>query len=61
MLLWVQYHDNTSGGVVAVIAGGVCCYGCSTMLILLVALWRSVQCGYVFFGFSTMLILVVVK
>ena len=49
MLFWVQYHDNTSGGAVAVVAGGVSCCGCSTMLILMVALWQFAQCGNVVF------------
>ena len=49
--VWVcclmQYHLNTSGSAIAVDAMWVCCCGCSTMLILVVALERSVQCGYV--------------
>ena len=35
---WMQDHVNTSGGFLAVSAVWVCCCGCSTMLILLVAL-----------------------
>ena len=45
--VWACFCDNATGGAVAVIAGGVCCFGCSTILILMVALWRSIHCGYV--------------
>ena len=47
-MFWVQYHDNTSGRAVAVVAGWFCCCGCSTMLIIMVALWLLVQFGYDF-------------
>ena len=49
MLLWVQCHVNNNGGDVAVGAVWVCC-GCSTMFILVVALKRLVQLGYVVVG-----------
>ena len=38
VLLWVQYHFNTSGGVIAAVAVRVLYFGCSTILILVVAL-----------------------
>ena len=38
ILLWVQYHVNTNGGAVAIGAVWVCYFGCTTMLILVVAL-----------------------
>ena len=50
VLLWVQYHVYTNGGAVTVGAVWICVFACSTMLILMVALCRSVQFGYV--GFS---------
>ena len=50
MLLRLQYHVNTSGGTVAVGAVWMCFCGCSTMLIFVVALKRSLQCGLVVLG-----------
>ena len=43
LLLWLYYQVNTSGGVVMVGAVRVYCFGCSTISILVVELWRSVQ------------------
>ena len=37
MLLWVQYHVDTNGGAVAVAAVWVYCFGCTAILILVVA------------------------
>ena len=45
MLLWVQYHVNNCGGAIAVVALWACCVGCSTILILVVALYRLLQYG----------------
>ena len=45
MLLWLQYHLNTSGGAVAVGAVWLCCYGCNTSgrCSLAVFLWVQYQ------------------
>ena len=50
MFLWLQYHLNTNGGAVAVGAVWVYYVGCTTILILVVALKWSVQCGCVVVG-----------
>ena len=48
-VFWVQYHINTSGGAVVVIAVWVCCWR-STMVNSYGGAIAVVLCGYVVLG-----------